>query len=514
MLLDRLFKFIEVEDDTQVNPVLAGYFSKIVQLLINRKQKQVVPYIVSDEYNVVENLLKHVYSRSVAEVIQRLLHIVDSNFEDELSAKISQKKQIILASLIEQLATKREDETVMNAAFILQDILEQKPFFQILTKRQNMQKMFEIAFDTTAPDTDSCFVTQGLISRFVQQFNDRWKQSLDENRFDNSCDDDDIIVNEMSDEENEESKSKHADAVVELLVKMIEPIKTILETSPLPEIQSSFSSKRTMPLGRTKLRAVELLQSIVSLRKAEIINVVTSSEVLQVAIGLIEKHPWNNMIQLKAHLIFEDVLYSDITVDEKISFLKSSDATKMLMQMAQEPDVTFNSGNKIRNGFMGFVIKLANLIVKVKTMVAEGMDLEQVYTSGWDSFVSGELETSNERNGRNLGGRPTSTTDEDDENNQFDVNMDNIMKRFKCFNTIMQNNSSTDDDDKEDEEDTNEPDREEDADGENRAAPAEIKKIEVVLPEQSQVDSKYADAGYWKVDANIDELDDLLADYE
>jgi serine/threonine-protein phosphatase 6 regulatory subunit 1 len=39
MLLDRLFKFIEVEDDTQVNPVLAGYFSKIVQLLINRKQK-------------------------------------------------------------------------------------------------------------------------------------------------------------------------------------------------------------------------------------------------------------------------------------------------------------------------------------------------------------------------------------------------------------------------------------------------------------------------------------------
>lgn len=220
------------------------------------------------------------------------------------------------------------------------------------------------------------------------------------------------------------------------------------------------------------------------------------------------------MIQLKAHQIFEDVLQSEITVDEKIAFLKSSDATNMLMQMAKEPEVAFASGNKIRNGFMGFVIKLANLIVKSKTALAEGTEHELVYSTSWDSFVSGELETSNERNGRNLGGRPTSTTSEDDETNQFDVNMDNIMKRFKCFNTIMQNNSSTDDDDKEDEDESNEPDREEDADGESRSSGTEQKKIDVVLPQVTKIDSKFSDSGYWKVDNTEDELDDLLADYE
>ena len=56
----------------------------------------------------------------------------------------------------------------MNAAFILQDILEQKSFFQILTKKQNMQRMYEIAFNSARTDSDSCYVTQGLISRFVQ----------------------------------------------------------------------------------------------------------------------------------------------------------------------------------------------------------------------------------------------------------------------------------------------------------------------------------------------------------
>ena len=65
----------------------------------------------------------------------------------------------------------------MNAAFILQDIMEQKQFFQILTKRQNVQSMFDIAFSSgTDEDSLECnFITQGLIARFVHQFNERQK---------------------------------------------------------------------------------------------------------------------------------------------------------------------------------------------------------------------------------------------------------------------------------------------------------------------------------------------------
>ena len=58
MLLDRLFKFLDTkEDDEPVNAVLAGYFSKVVQLLINRKQKQIVPYIIADENKVIQKLI-------------------------------------------------------------------------------------------------------------------------------------------------------------------------------------------------------------------------------------------------------------------------------------------------------------------------------------------------------------------------------------------------------------------------------------------------------------------------
>lgn len=194
---------------------------------------------------VVEKLLKHVYSRSVAEIIHRLLHIVESNFDDDASAKISEKKQFIMTSLIDKLNCVKMDETVMNATFILQDLMESKSFFQILTKRQNMQKIFETAFRCTDPVDgeryqEGCFETQGLISRFVTQFNERQKMNnpaiidaLDKG------DDDDIIGIEMSDEENnEESKNGNTNAIFELLQQMITPIKTLLEKDGMESIQN------------------------------------------------------------------------------------------------------------------------------------------------------------------------------------------------------------------------------------------------------------------------------------
>lgn len=127
--------------------------------------------------------------------------------------------------------------------------------------------------------------------------------------------------------------------------------------------------------------------------------------------------------------------------------------------------------------------------------------------------MQSELANSNERNARNLGGRTQSTVSDDDETNQFDVNMDNIMKRFKCFNTVISSNNTTDDD--EEDETINEPEGEgESSTATDESKPTEERQIEVNLPQQEVLNSKFADSGYWKVDPLEDDLDALLADYE
>ena len=72
----------------------------------------------------------------------------------------------------------------------------------------------------------------------------------------------------MSDEDNEDSKNGAAIFMIELFVKMVTLIKKILEADPLESAQNQFQPKRMLPLGKIKLRAIELLQAIVSLKKA------------------------------------------------------------------------------------------------------------------------------------------------------------------------------------------------------------------------------------------------------
>lgn len=74
MLLKYLFRFVETRD-VPLNPVLAGYFAKLLILLLNRKQKQIVPFIFSDECTLIENLIYHVYQKSVSEILQKILNV-------------------------------------------------------------------------------------------------------------------------------------------------------------------------------------------------------------------------------------------------------------------------------------------------------------------------------------------------------------------------------------------------------------------------------------------------------
>lgn len=80
----------------------------------------------------------------------------------------------------------------------------------------------------------------------------------------------------MSDEESE-AKGRNSAAIVEFLISMVQPIYKILSEDSDQPITTSFSDGRVLALGNTKVRAVELLQSIVSLKNPEIIKAVCES---------------------------------------------------------------------------------------------------------------------------------------------------------------------------------------------------------------------------------------------
>lgn len=57
-LFEKLLSFVDT--DEEVNPVLAGYFCKLFQVLVGNKPREVFSYVYNHP-EVLDNLVKHIY---------------------------------------------------------------------------------------------------------------------------------------------------------------------------------------------------------------------------------------------------------------------------------------------------------------------------------------------------------------------------------------------------------------------------------------------------------------------
>lgn len=76
-LLDHLFKFLRTEE--RLNPVLSGYFSKLVSTLLRSRKKEMVDYFIKE--NIFDLLLNHIYQDSISELVNKVLTDLDDSTE-------------------------------------------------------------------------------------------------------------------------------------------------------------------------------------------------------------------------------------------------------------------------------------------------------------------------------------------------------------------------------------------------------------------------------------------------
>jgi len=152
---------------------------------------------------------------------------------------------------------------------------------------------------------------------------------------------------------------------------------------------------------------------------------------------MIEQYPWNNILQLKTHQIFEELINnSSNSASVKIDVFRDSEVCSTLVHLADTSNYTFKSNRKVRNGYMGFVIKLADLIQKrVEQDNLNEYAPEIFENEDWKAFCEGELAESNKTNAKSLGGHTRSINNDDDmmDDAPMDVNMEKIMARFNTY---------------------------------------------------------------------------------
>lgn len=163
-LLDLLFDFILTKTKRdEVNPVLSGYFEKVVLALLSYKQKEVMSYIYTKE-TLMDKLLDHVYDKSICDVIIKILNISNSTnntantsvnndsgdlfrsprtapvVKEELPTYENSRNEII-HKLIDKLIRAKTVEEYWNASNILCEMAKFSQLFEFLMTQEVMDKI-------------------------------------------------------------------------------------------------------------------------------------------------------------------------------------------------------------------------------------------------------------------------------------------------------------------------------------------------------------------------------------
>ena len=468
VLLDRLFKFIRTEGDEQLNPVLSGYFCKLVSILISRKCRQLVPYVFSPGSDLIEMLLKHVYQRSISEILNKLLTQIDMNdaeYETEVRAQITEKQKMAVSKLIDTLGPDYTEEHNLNSRTIIMDMFESKEYYNIICSKENLKKIVEFSTKAIPESTKASkmcsliVLNQIVVSNIEKQ---KKKDKTDTDKAENQDEDDDVVQQNSDDENGEDLESTNpnshtaqTNALVEMLKGKVAEITAVLQADhDLPKIGTSVCEETYVPLGQQRLYTVELVLRMVQMKKIVLYIAMGETGMFKNIMALVHKYQWNNFLQLKVIELCDEVLDNCDSDAFKKQFLEGSGIAKTLVDMSKDAAYKMESERLIRNGYMGLVVTISNKMIKKSEPTTEeggestktevGTYLEAVGEE-WTNYVDGELKKSNENNNKTLGGSTTTPKEEDeDEKDSYDVQMEKIMARFTNFNQILSQSNSED----------------------------------------------------------------------
>lgn len=549
VLLDRLFKFVRTEGDEQLNPVLSGYFCKLVSILISRKCRQLVPYVFAPGSDLIECLLKHVYQRSISEILNKLLTQIDMNdaeYEADVRAQIAEKQKMAVSKLIDTLGPDFSEEHNLNSRTIIMDMFESKEYYNIICNKENLRKIVDFAThgvteSTKASKMCSLIVLNQIITSNIEK--QKKKEKSDTDKAENHDEDDDV-VQQNSDEENGDdleatnpnSHTAQTNNLVDLLKGKTDEITKVLQSDyDLPKIGTSVCEETYVPLGQQRLYTVELVLKMVQMKKAVLYTKMGETEMFKNIMGLVHKYQWNNFLQLKVIELCDEVLDNCDNDAFKKQFLNGSGIANTLVEMSKDASYKMESERLIRNGYMGLVVNISNkLIKKGEQQAEEGAESKKNEVSTyleavgeeWTEFVDGELKKSNENNNKTLGGSTTTPkeNDDEDEKDSYDVQMEKIMARFTNFNQILSQSNSEDNQDSDEDDATEENNDSDEEDSENKnksttnttstSSDAGVKIEKVDIKETEPLNEEFVDNNFWKVTTNTASVDDLLAELD
>jgi hypothetical protein len=389
---------------------------------MNHNRKGFFSYIFDPEKEVVEHLIKHIYNRSIAD---SLIKIMSDN-----SDVVDSKKDYLLR-IIDSIST-QEFEGKLNSAMVLTDIMDSKSVSDYYKSREVSEKLFaQIRSDDDLTTRCSLQVLTSLYKKFPF-----WVPRQADS------DKDDFAKMYLPQQDTEDMEiMPHID---EILKENLPFIETILDVVPKGTLEQQYG-EIIKPFGATKLQAAKFITNIIAVGNQE--YAISLAACLPTLLKFCIEYPWNSMLHNCVESLFFELFKKSSKYNDEIktAVIAESNLTDFIANCPVDATMR-DSGRTIRGGFIATIVNIANML---KDNDSEYVQEELAKSDNWVEFMHSELSISNSRNEMALAGHQSKAGDSDEDSANYETSMD---KLFAVFTNLKESHDSSRDESSSDEE--------------------------------------------------------------
>ena len=380
-LLDYLLSFLpnKNEHKKELNNILSGYFSSVIESLLNYNPNSFLEYIYLKRKDVL-NIMAHCYDDSIMNLLSQLLFIENyykNNDKNKLSEtnknEFNKIRNDILIDIFKNIKINMDNEDLNSIyCFITKffsntniDLLKET-FKKVITNRFAMKNLIY----NTLYNTD---LINYLDNDFIKV----------ENKRKNFIIIIDIIIfllktikylqlempscNSINDKKANIKHTKISQEIFNILEKLIK-VNFIKINFKENKILSSFNEFSFIPLGEYKIKIIELISCLIpyfSKIAKYFDEIIIKTDFFKTAFEYLFEHEWNNLYQEQfLNLIKVLLIYSpehELLINYLIKDIKVFDLIKDHIINSENDKFKFNNeiSTPITRGFKAFLINLS-----------------------------------------------------------------------------------------------------------------------------------------------------------
>jgi hypothetical protein len=373
-LFAKLFEFLENE---KVETILAGYFSKLLLILINKKPKETME--IMNQYNCVEKLSTKLKCMSFSDIFQKILTVkIEGNDQFlEFRTKVLVK--------VFQLFIGPDEVSAVFASDIVVEILD---------KSQELTELWKDYEKIIVSEECSKIINDALVSQKNHSISAALKvvKSIVKSTSAEGI----IIKTALIEDENMEVDGDDQDKPTDFLKMVLRSSEELVNylKHPSETFRSTFKDENIKIFGEARLRIVDFFSYLVKVKLPEVREFFERSAALQVVIDSFFKFEQNSMLHTQVERLVEIIM------------LNRGENNFYFKQLVFHENLVESLKNKenLKKGFSGHLIKIVETIKKNSESNQVLNDI--LKNEVWNEPFQGEFKPVIEKQTKKLGDGP------------------------------------------------------------------------------------------------------------